>query len=71
MKCRGILYVALIVAVLPACASTPSNRYAATRSEVDNSKVAIVNQIALRRGVQTTWVNPPTKRVPLAEGRND
>lgn len=71
MMRTGYLFVLVVLVFLSGCASTGSSRFTESRNIVDNGKIALVDEIALRRGVQTTWVNPPTKRVALAETRND
>lgn len=71
MKSTGFLSMAVVLVALTGCASTSSSRFVDSRNVVDNGKIALVDQIALRRGVQTTWINPPTKRVALSEVRSD
>lgn len=72
MKHAMSLATAGIVLGLSACASTGSGTYARTdRMEVDYEKVALVNALSRSRGVQTTWVNVPLKRVPVEDGISD
>jgi len=50
--------LAVVVALLGACASTPPSTL-----EVDQQKVAAINQAASRQGVKVLWISMPTKRV--------
>jgi hypothetical protein len=57
---------AFIVLLLPACASTSASRYGKEEKfVVDQAYVNAVNYASRQSGVRVTWVNPPTKRVPV------
>jgi len=57
-----IAALALVVLALGACA-TQEARYAEARAEraqlIDYEKVAMINHVARRKGVEVHWVNPP------------
>ena len=63
---------AMVCLGLPGCASTGgSNTLVREHFEVDSEMVAAVNALAVRRGVDVTWINPPIKRVPANSGLRD
>jgi hypothetical protein len=67
--------IASAAVLLAACAtgdemsrSAPQASYPAPGQLVENTEyIAMVEQVALRRGVQVHWINQPTKRVPRDE----
>jgi hypothetical protein len=62
---------AMLVLVLAGCASDGNGRYAKKEVfVVDQAYVDAVNHVSRQTGVRVTWVNPPTKRVPV-DGRID
>ena len=66
-----VFVVSLSVAGLSACASMDGQSAAIAPSSttigVDGAYVGRVEQIALRRGIEVTWVNPPTERQLVAD----
>ncbi len=66
------MLAAVAVFALSGCASTSNEFVRKERNEVDTAKIAAVNAWSIDRGVKTTWVNPPVKRVPYERpDRND
>lgn len=64
MKRQFLLIVAVVLMILPGCASTGSSKYGARQKVVvDQEYVNKVEAISLRRRTQVTWINPATKRV--------
>lgn len=67
-KILRIAAVSLSVAGLVACATTDDRAMQAspqTNQDPDAAYIGMVERIALRRGIQVTWVNPPTvERAP-------
>ncbi|HMM65579.1 MAG TPA: hypothetical protein PKC03_01440 [Dokdonella sp.] len=60
---------ALLLVILCGCASDGSSRYAREHKFViDQAYVNAVNHASRQNGVRVTWVNPPTRRVPVDEG---
>ena len=52
--------------LLSGCASSGDTRYATVQKfVVDQQYVDAVNYASRQAGVRVTWVNPPTKRVPV------
>ncbi len=69
MKRFGLCMAAGLMLGLSACASTGGSGIArADKQVVDQQKVEIVNNWAMRRGINTYWVNLPTKRVRVDNG---
>lgn len=59
---------ALSLVVLCGCASSGSSRYAKEyKYVVDQEYVNAVDYASRQNGVRVTWVNPPTKRVPVKD----
>jgi ABC-type oligopeptide transport system substrate-binding subunit len=66
MKRQFFSAVAVVLMVLPGCASNSGSRYASEKKYVvDQAYVNAVNYASRQSGVRVTWVNPPTKRVPV------
>jgi hypothetical protein len=66
MKRQFYSAVAVVLLVLPACASNSGSRYAKEEKfVVDQAYVDAVNKVSRQTGVRVTWVNPPTRRVPV------
>lgn len=60
------LALLLVVASLAACASTGGQRGASLARHdgpgaVDHRKMALVDYVARRKGVQVVWINPPMR----------
>jgi len=63
---------AVLMLVLPGCASNGNSRFAAeSKFVVDQDYVDAVNQTSRQLGVKVTWVNPPTRRVPIEGGTSN
>jgi hypothetical protein len=62
MSCAAAVFLVLLLA---ACASTRPSRIAHEKIVVDQEYVQAVNYSSRQSGVRVTWVNPPTKRVPI------
>ena len=58
------LGAAALVLLLAACASTETAMHPASQTSItqDGTYVAVVENIAKKRGVRVVWVNPPDKR---------
>jgi hypothetical protein len=56
---KGVAVVGVLVGVLSACGTLAGSN---DRIVQDGDYIAQVNYAAQQRGVQVTWVNPPTKR---------
>lgn len=66
MKRQWFAAIAAVLMVLPACATDGRSQFARNeRIVVDAQYVNEVNIASRNTGVNVTWVNPPTKRVPL------
>jgi hypothetical protein len=66
MKRQFYSAVAVVLLVLPGCASNSGSRYAKEEKfVVDQAYVDAVNKVSRQTGVRVTWVNPPTRRVPV------
>ncbi|HET9032980.1 MAG TPA: hypothetical protein VFN25_08750 [Dokdonella sp.] len=66
MKRQLFSVVTVFLMVLPGCASTGSSRYADKGLfTIDQEYVDTVDRTSRQLGVRVTWVNPPTKRVPV------
>jgi uncharacterized protein YcfL len=66
MKRQFFSAVAVVLLVLPGCASNSGSRFAKEEKfVVDQAYVDAVNYASRQSGVRVTWVNPPTKRVPI------
>ena len=72
MKRQWFAAIAVILMVLPACATNGPSQFARNeRIVVDAQYVNEVNNASRVNGVNVTWVNPPTKRVRLDSNSND
>jgi hypothetical protein len=72
MKRIGFFAAALVLLVLPACASNGGSRSSVAGHQViDQEKMNRIDEISLGRGVKTTWINPPTRRIPAHDGIGD
>lgn len=72
MKRQVFIVVAVCLMVLPACASNGRTQYASdARIVVDQQYVNEVNNVSRNTGVSVTWINPPTKRIPLIDNSDD
>ncbi len=66
MKRQWFAVIAVFLMVLPGCASNARSHYANNqRIVVDEQYVNEVNNVSRKTGVSVTWVNPPTRRVPV------
>ncbi len=59
---------ALFLVVLCGCASNGSRYANEDKFVIDQEYVNAVNYASRQNGVRVTWVNPPTRRVPVDEG---
>ncbi|HNR91492.1 MAG TPA: hypothetical protein PKO41_03600 [Dokdonella sp.] len=67
-----LMLTVVVVSGSVGCASSSNGVVRKDRNEIDSAKIAAVNAWALQRGVKTTWVNPPLKRVAYERApRND
>ena len=65
MNRHSFSLVAVSVLVLSACASNGPAQFANdSRVVVDQQYVNEINSASRKIGVDVTWINPPTKRVP-------
>jgi hypothetical protein len=62
MSCAAAVF---LVVMLAGCASTRTSRIADEKIVVDQEYVQAVNYASRQSGVRVTWINPPTKRVPV------
>lgn len=56
---------AVFLVALCGCASSGNSRYANEKLVVDQEYVQAVDHASRQSGVRVTWINPPTKRVPV------
>jgi hypothetical protein len=69
MKRLMVPAAAVLVLVLAGCASNGGSRFAKEEKfVVDQAYVDAVNHVSRQTGVRVTWINPPTKRVPVDSG---
>jgi hypothetical protein len=66
MKAVRIVMGGIALAMLASCATTSDLAGNDVRIVQDDEYVAIVEEIAKRRGVRVQWVNPPDRRVLVA-----
>jgi hypothetical protein len=66
MKAVRIVMCGIALTLLAGCATTSEVAGKDVRIVQDDEYVAIVEKIALRRGVRVQWVNPPDRRILVA-----
>ena len=72
MKRQFFLMVAVVLMVLPGCASTSSGKYASRQKVVvDQQYVETIETSGRRKGVQITWINVATMRVASVPENRD
>jgi len=65
----GLVGCGTLSAPAPEAPSAPPGVAApATTSEVDTTRMGLIEYFARKRGVQVVWINPPRKNVAVATG---